>query len=220
MNIPELENIDIPLQVRYDEFLEWTSQQGNNNPEFLAPKLNVEPSIVDLFFELGALDEDEFQIIDQYKIDVGILYLIVHFGKAIRKRIYPKMSEFLGLAHPLTAIRDFVDEEIVSVYSVLLRQINGGYWKSISAYLKAKGVNDGLLKKGVRSFFFSIGRHVSLGNELTINQLEYVAQIVIYDNEYEHGVFMNDQAQKDYAEDCKLIEEVVELIKGLVESNR
>ncbi len=217
---PELENIEIPLQQRYDQFLEWVSQQGNNNPEVLAPKLDVQPSVIDLFYELGALEPEEFTIIDEHKIDVGILYLIVHFNKPIRSRIYPRVADFMELAQPLSAIRDFVDEEIVSVYSGLLKKICGGYWKSISGYLKAKDINTGLLKKGIRGFFFSIGRHVDNGNELTINQLEYAAQIIVFDDEYEHGVFLNDQVLKDYPDDCELMKEAVELIKGLVEASR
>lgn len=218
--IPELENIEIPLQERYDQFLEWVSQQSINNPEFLAPKLEVQPSVIDLFYELGALETEEFDIIDEHKIDVGILYLIVHFDKSIRSRIYARVVEFRELAQPLTAIREFVDEEIVSVYSGLLKQVCGGYWKSISQYLKAKDIDTGLLKKSVRSFFYSIGKHVSSGNELTINQLDYAAQMIVFDDEYEHGVFQNDQVHKDYPDDCQLMREALELIKGLVEANR
>ena len=218
--IPDLENINIPLQKRYDQFLEWVSQQGNNNPEVLAPKLNVPPSIIDLFYELGALEPEEFEIIDEHKIDTGILYLIVHFNKSIRSRIYPQVAAFMEMDQPLTAIREFVDDEIVSVYSNLLKEISGEYWKSISAYLKAKGIDSGMLKKKVRSFFYNIGRHVTSGNELTISQLEYAAQIIVYDYEYEHGVFLNDQVQKDYKADCELMTEAIELIRGLVESNR
>jgi hypothetical protein len=218
--IPDLINIEVPLQERYDQFLKWVSEQGNSNPEYLAPKLKVHPSIVDLFYELGALDAEEFSIIDEHKIDVGILYLIVHFNKTIRRKIYPRIDEFKLMAQPLSAIRDFVDDEIVSVYSGLLKQISGGYWKSIAAYLKAKDVDIGLLKKGVRGFFYSIGKHVDNGNELTINQLEYAAQIIVYDDEYKHGVFLNDQVQKDFSEDYELMVEAIELIKGLVEANR
>jgi len=218
--IPDLENINIPLQKRYDQFLEWISQQGNNNPEFLAPKLEVEPSVVDLFYELGALGEEEFKIIDQHKIDVGILYLIVHFNKPIRNRIYPRIVDFMGMAQPVSAIREFVEEEIVSVYSGLLKKICGGYWKSISAYLRAKDINEGLLKKNVRRFFYGIGNHVDSGKEITINQLDYAAQIIVYDDEYGHGVFLNDQVKKDFLGDCTLMEEAIGLIKGLVEASR
>lgn len=216
----DLENIENPLQERYDRFLEWVSQQGNYNAEFLAPKINVEPSVIDLFFELGALEVDEFKIIDAHKIDVGILYLIVHFNKAIRSRIYPVISDFLSLPHPLSAIREFVDQEIVSEYNLLLSKVSGNYWKSISAYLKAKDVNSGLFNAKARSFFYDIGNAVNRNSILTLNQLDYAAQILVFDSELRHGVFFNDQAKKDYPTDCDNMAEALELIKGLIEAGR
>jgi hypothetical protein len=126
--ILDLLNSEIPLQDRYDNFLSWLDEQNNHNSDYLASLQGVGTWIIDLYFQLHDLDDEEFKIIADNNIDLDTVYFIVHFKKVIRYKIYLKIKVFLSLRQTLSAIRSYVYNEVIAEYEHKLQQISGDFW--------------------------------------------------------------------------------------------
>lgn len=216
MEPPKLKDTTVSLAARYESFLKWLLNQNNQNIEYLASILQVEPGIVDLFFRLGEVEPEEYEIISKEEIDIDILVLIIYWKKAIRYRIYSKIGEFLSLPQPATAVREFVEENIIGTYESMLQEISVEYWNSIVRYLKDRNITGGAFSPKFRSMLVGVIRKLSDDETISQGQLDWIAQAIICDHDDEMGVFFSANAKKKFPKDCLKIKEILELIKGLV----
>src|SRR3954451_1143584 len=104
----KLLNPKTPLQDRYDDFVRWITSKNHSIPELIAQDLGVSVSVVDVYFQLGRLDDDEFAIIDSCGFDIGSLFVFIRQPKKVRKRIYHNSKLLLQSKQPLQAIRKFI----------------------------------------------------------------------------------------------------------------
>lgn len=80
---------NVPLQERYDKFLNWANQNSVVATNLVAEKLSINVAHVEVYYDLGKIEnESEFQIIDSKKISLDSLVLILKEEENTRQKIY------------------------------------------------------------------------------------------------------------------------------------
>ena len=212
-NIHQLTNRHIPLQERYDAFVLWINEKTNNVSELLASELSIEVSVIDVFFELGNLDPEEFDLIDVSGLDIDELFIVVRARKDIRLRIYNRSKTFLTQTQPLKAIRDFIDDETFVKQEEFLRKVSSDGWKCIAKYLKSRNIDNGAISKRFRGLLGTLAKFRIQGREFSPDQMSWLIGGILHDLQMELHVFTCDDLKTTYREDFNLISKAIDLIK-------
>lgn len=205
----QLCNIDKRLQERYDDFVIWINNKNNNVPELLAEELGVDASVVDVFFEIGNLDPEEFAEIDKNKIDVGALFVFVRNKKDVRLKVYKNATKLLSSSQPLKAIREFIDEEKMD-FDHFINSISANAWKSIASYLKLRSIDEGALSKRFRNVLFNCAKRKSGNQDISEKMIDWILEAIMYDNEKSLKVFLNLELERKFPDDYKIYELIIE----------
>ena len=207
-------NIAVPLQERYDKFLLWLSSKNHAVIEFMAQELGLTVSEVDVFNELGELDENEFEIIDRIGFDIGLLFIVVRAPKEVRKIMYDSSESILNSPQPLTSLMEIVDSQndYTSIED-LVRQISGDCWKSVASYLRQRDLTSGTITKSIRSMLVQVGNKINAGNSASDKQYAWIIRAVQHDNVDSLGIFTNETIQTDFSEDYQIIIKIHEHIE-------
>jgi hypothetical protein len=206
----------IPLQKRYDDFVVWISEKTNNVPELIAVELEVEPSVVDVFFELANFDTEEFAMIDKCELDIDELFIIVRTKRNIRMQVYENAKTLLADPQPLKAIREFIDNAIFGTQDQLLRKVSSGAWKCVAKYLKSRSIEDGTITRKYRSLLVSLAKYKDQDKEFSDKQIDWLVRGILHDHEAELRIFTSNDLKNSFKDDYILIEKALELIKATV----
>ena len=213
-DILKLTDADIPIQKRYDAFLIWCNEHPSSVSEIIAEQLGVNSSIIDVYLLLGDLEE-EFDIIDQKKIDVDFLFLIVRCDKYLRMKIYNNSEVILSNDQPVNALRTFIDKETVPDFATLIQQVSPAAWGSIAKYLKDRGITSGRLSISFRSMLVMATRHRKAGKEISEKMADWIILAMTRDKEKGFNVFLNDGLKKKLPEDYKIFETIFSQIENV-----
>lgn len=202
-------NTTIPLQQRYDDFLLWLSAKNHAVIEFMAQELELTVSEVDVFNELGALDEEEFKIIDSIGFDVGLLFIVVRSPKEIRKIMYDRNEEILHSQQPLTKLKSIIDEhsDYTSIEE-LTKKITGSCWKSVASYLRQREITSGTITKQIRRMLMQVGNRIIAGNEISEKQLNWIIRAIEHDKASTLGIFTNETIRTEFQEDYLIFTQI------------
>lgn len=203
---------NVAIQKRYDDFVRWISSKNNNVTELLAEELGVDSSVVDVFFELGNLDEEEFIEIDNNKIDVGALFVFIRCSKDIRQKVYCRSNILLSSQQPLKAIREFIDNEKVDL-DILVNSLSAKSLGSIATYLKSRDIDEGALNKGFRSMIVNAAKSVNKKSKISDKMIDWILEALTYDQEKQLGVFLNGDLKSKFPADFEIIKSIIENIK-------
>lgn len=207
-------NALIPLQKRYDAFLLWLSSKNHAVIEFMAQELGLTVSEVDVFNELGDLDEDEFNRIDKIGFDIGLLFIVVRAPKEIRNIMFDRHQEILNSLQPLTVLKSIVDEH--SSYTSIeemVRKISSDCWKSIASYLRQRDLVSGTITKKIRGMIMQVGIKVSRDEGISEGQLDWIVRAIEHDHTKTLGIFTNESIRTEYYEDYLTFQQIQEHIR-------
>jgi hypothetical protein len=204
----------IPLQQRYDSFVLWISKKNNNVPDLLAFELEVDTGVVEVFFELGNLDDDEFEIIDQSKLDISEMFIFVRFNRSIRNKVYEKAAELLASPQPLSAIKAFIDKQSQTNIEELVGQVSPKCWSAISKYLKDRDIVNGTITRRIRSMFVNVAK-----GTLTGKMTDWIIRAIFHDKEKELGIFTSELIKQKYPTDYQLFVEIRDNLESYYSQN-
>jgi len=211
-DILNLLDTSIPLQKRYDTFLKWDNQNAFTVTNLVATKLEIGIAHVEVFFDLGKLDDEEFPIIDDKKISIDSLVLIVKEEKSTRLKVYSDYEKIVNTIQPIKALREYIDNLINPSIDHLYEKLTSGVFFSISKYLKQRGIDETPLNLWFRSFMVGCGKTVSKGENLSERQKAQITRAISYDNMSSLNVFSNDILKNDFEADFNVFQEITELI--------
>lgn len=212
-HIPKLTDNTIPLQKRFEEFVLWSTSNPCGVIDRLAEQLSVAPGVVEVFYELGNLDEKEFEIIDEKKIDIDSLFLVVRCNKAIREMIYENAGRLMR-DRPITAIREFIEEHSVPNFNPLIQSISANVWGKTAQYLKALNIEDGTINKNFRSMLVRANIIKKGGKEISEKMVNWIVSGIVHDLESELGIFTNENIKNNFPKDFVVIEKIIFLINA------
>jgi hypothetical protein len=203
----------ISLQKRYDDFLRWLSTKNHAIIELMADELGITISEVDVFNELGDLDDEEFGIIDKIGFDIGLLFIVVRAPKDIRKIMYERHSEISKSHQPLTALKSIVDEhsDYASIEE-LVQKVSGECWKSVSSYLKQRDIVSGTITKKIRGMLIQVGNKIMAENIVTEGQIGWLIRAIEHDKTNNLGIFTNDIVKDTFNDDYHIFIQIHEHI--------
>nr|WP_315088855.1 hypothetical protein [uncultured Chryseobacterium sp.] len=204
----------IPLQERYDAFLLWQSSINHVVIEFMAQELGLNVSEVAVFNELGELEEDEFDIIDKTKFDIGLLFIVVRAPEKVRRIMYDRSEEILKSSQPLTFLKEIVDEHSdYTEIEELVKQISGDCWKSIASYLRQRNIISGTITKNIRRMLMQVGNNINDAKEISEGQLGWIIRAIQHDHADSIGIFTNDTVKADFNDDYIIVTRIHEHIE-------
>jgi hypothetical protein len=209
----QLTNKGVPLQKRYDQFVLWINEQTNNVPELLANSLGVDVSVVDVFFELGNLDVEEFSLIDENNIDIDELFLIVRTRKEVRLEAYKNASVLLSGKQPLKAIREFIDKQMFGSQEDLIKRVSADGWSCINKYIKQRNIVNGTITKSFRSFLYRVSKFKKENRELSSAMMDWLIRAIIHDDANNLGVFTNSALKKEFSDDYELLGKIIVVVR-------
>ena len=198
----------IPLQIRYDEFVRWTSSINHSIPELMAHELGVKVSTIDVFFQLGGLEDYEFAVIDRCKLDTGMLFVFIRHTLNVRLQVYKKAKILLRSEHPLLAISKYVESLVEVDLDAEILSISKKAMCCISKYLEDRGIDENVLNKNFRKMIKK--------NKLSDKMIDWILQAIVYDREKSKGVFTNDILKTDHFSDYKRFRFITESIYKLI----
>ncbi|MEJ7676850.1 MAG: hypothetical protein WKG06_03015 [Segetibacter sp.] len=200
-------NGKILLQERYDNFVRWITSKNHSIPELIAQDLGVPVSVVDVFFQLGRLDDDEFPIIDSCQFDVGSLFVFIRHSKKVRMRVYGNSKLLLKARQPLQAIRKFIESVIEVDLDKEVLSISKGAWKCVSKYLLDRAIDENVLNNSFRNM---------IKQKLTGPRIDWILQAIVYDREKSLKVFSNDILKDNFQPDYKKFAFILESIYNYI----
>lgn len=210
----KLLDASISLQKRYDDFLLWQSSINHVVIEFMAQELGLTVSEVAVFNELGELEEDEFDIIDKTRFDIGLLFIIVRAPEKVRRIMYSRCDEILNSSQPLTFLKEIGDEHNdYTCIEELVKQISGDCWKSIASYLKQRGINSGTINSKIRSMLMMVGNNINKTLDVSDKQYGWIIRAIQHDYAQSLGVFTNETIKTDFNDDYLIITRIHEHIE-------
>ena len=202
-----------PLQERYDRFLLWVNDKNFTSANIIAEELGLDVSEVNVFFELGNLDDDEFAIIDEKGFDMAMVFLIVRSERRGRNEIYSHYEEILNDAQPLRKLMVIADKSSTYNSAVeLVKKVNGNCWLSISNYLKQRGIVNGTITSKIRGMLFWAGKAVISGKKLSVDQIAWIIRAIEHDKSKSLGVFTNDTIRLEFNDDYQIFAEIHEIL--------
>lgn len=203
----------ISLQKRYDIFLFWLSSKNHGVIEFIAQELGLAVSEVDVFNELGELDAEEFDSIDQIGFDIGLLFIVVRAPKEVRRIMYERHVEILSSPQPLTTLKAIVDEHSnYNSIEELVKQVSGNCWKSVASYLRQRDIISGTITKSIRSMLMQVGKKINEEKEISEKQWGWIVRAIQHDHAGDLGIFTNDNLKENHYEDYELFIQIHEHI--------
>lgn len=208
-------NADIPLQIRYDKYLEWESQNSTVSLQVVAQNLEIRIAYVEVFVDLGKLDEEEFNIIDDCKINIDSLVLITKEEKPTREKIYSNYNIIISNTNePLKALRNFIDGDNEPLFREKLERVSPEAYFKIAQYLKQVGIEQGTITKQFRGLLVSVGKR--LQNEETVSdpQIDWIVRAITFSNIHTLNVFSNELLETDFPDDYLIFQEIVEIIEN------
>lgn len=201
----------VPLQQRYDKYVLWLNTKNYPVSDFIAAELGLTVGEADVFAELGALDEEEFDIIDQKGFDIGHLFLIVRASKVTRNIIYQRSQEIINAMQPLNMMKRIVDENSNYIkVEELIRKVSAKCWSKLSSYLKQRGIEDGTINKGFRSMLVTANMKITKGELLSDKMVEWIVRAVHHDKSLALGVFTNDVIRLNFHDDYVILTQISE----------
>jgi len=202
-------DMSIPLSERYDKFLLWMSTKNHSIPELLAHEIGVNPSVIDVFFMLGHIDDEEFNMIDARKLDIGALFIFIRYSKEIRTKVYENAEKLLKSGQPLAMIKAFIDEHNTFNAGELIQKVSSKCWSKISQYLKQRSIVNGTITAGFRSFLVTCAKQKNQGKELSTAQVDWIERAILHDKIKELGIFTNSALVKNFNDDYLLLKEII-----------
>lgn len=203
-----LTDIGIPIQERYDKFLLWSNTHPAIIADVIAGQIEVDSSVVDVFFLLGEM-EDEFQIIDDKKIDVSALFLIVRCEKAVRMKIYDNAERLLSESQPMHAIRRFIEKASSPDFNSIVNQISATTWKIASKYVRSRKIESGTITSKFPGMLNKAYRFKNNGWRISDNMCDWIIRGIVHDREHEFGIFTNPEILDHSPEDFNHLDTII-----------
>src|SRR5476651_911854 len=123
-DILNLTDSSIPISKRYDDFLLWSHDHPSIIPEVIAENLGVEISVVNVFHQLGEF-EQEFPKIDEKKINVDSLFLLVRYDNPkVWAKVFDDAEIIQGDPQPMNALRMFIEKIMIPDYYETINKIS------------------------------------------------------------------------------------------------
>lgn len=213
----KLLDANIPLQERYDRYLEWISQHSTVSPNIIAQELEMSIAYVEVFLDLGKLDQDEFSIIDEIEISIDSLVLIVkEDSKEKRLKIYRNyLSIVSDTNEPIKALRNFIDGDDEPLFMEKLLLVSPQAYYSIASYLKQTGIENAVMPKKFRGFIVTIGKLIEANKPISDKQCDWVVKAVAYDKAQSLKIFSNEILKNDFNKDYLIFQEIMLMISTL-----
>ncbi len=206
----------IPLQKRYDSYLEWDNQYSIISPHVTAEKLEIGIAHVEVFLDLGKLSPEEFAIIDNNKIGIDYLLLIVKEGKERRLEIYENFSSIIAnTTEPIKSLRNFIDGSDEPLLKEKLAKISPRAYYSIAQYLKQTSTTNGTITKPFRGLLVSVGKLINAEKEMSDKQSDWIIRAITHDNIHTLKVFTNDILKNDCPEDFEIFREIISILTNI-----
>lgn len=217
-DILKLLDDDIPLQKRYDTFLFWDHENTCGVTYLIAEKLGIKVSYVEVFYELGTLDAEEFESIDKLKITIDALFFVVKQNKELRLKIYANYENIIKNAtQPIRALKKFIDDDCEPDFKMKLHSISAGAYGSIASYLKSLNIEDGSITRQFRGLLVSISKLINNGDEMSDKQANWVIRAITHDKNMSFNIFTNDILKTDYPNDFIIFQDIISDINILVD---
>lgn len=222
MMIDKLSLLDssVPLQKRYDSFLMWANDNNCITPEPMAAELGIAVSEVDIYLMLGALEEEEFTIIDKAGFDTDHLFIIVRENRReARNKIYVAAQEILKSSQPLSRIKEILDGS--SHYNYVedgVKKISAGCWFTIASYLKQRNIENGTITKKFRSMLVTAGKMINTGQQLSDKMMNWIIGAINHDLDNNLGIFTNDDIKTKHGNDFEILNDIRENIDYYVKN--
>jgi hypothetical protein len=207
-DILNLTDVGIPIQKRYDEFLLWSNSHSSIIPDVIADQIKVDSSVVDVFLVLGEL-EDEFDIINEKKIDVSALFLIVRCKKEVRLKIYDNAEVLLAESQPMHAIRKFIEKASSPDFTEVINMITAKTWKIISNYIKQRKIESGTISDKFPNMLAKCSTFKTQGKLISEPMCEWIIRAIVHDKEHAFGIFTNVEILNHSSEDFNYFEMVM-----------
>ncbi|MGF7072370.1 hypothetical protein [Mucilaginibacter sp. 3215] len=210
-DILNLTDNSIPISKRYDDFLIWSNQNTSIVPDVIAEKLEVDSSVVDVFHQLGEL-EDEFKIIDEKKIDIATLFILVRYDNPeARAKVYDNAETLLADPQPMKAVREFLENLVVPDYSTIINQVSANAWAEVSKALKARDIVAGTITKQFRSMLITAAGLKRRNEPITPKMCDWILRAINVDVQQELRIFSSETLINDFTTDFNHFESLREL---------
>lgn len=206
---------NIPLSERYDSYLKWESQNSTISIQVIAQNLGIREAHVEVYFDLGKLEDEEFNAIDSCKIPIDHLFLIIKEDKEKRLELYKNYTTIInGTSEPVKAIRNYIDGDNEPLFKQLLHNISPEAYFSISSYLKQRDIQSGTIIKGFRNCLIQVGNRVRKGEEISDKQIDWIVKAISHSEVETLNVFSNDILKTDYPDDYEIFQKIIiEILK-------
>ena len=200
-DILNLTDNSISISKRYDDFLMWSNQNTSIVPDVIAEKLEVDSSVVDVFHQLGELEE-EFDKIDEKKIDIDALFILVHYDNpAARAKVYENAEQLMNDPQPMRAIREFLDNFTVPNYAEIINQVSAGAWSEIAKSLKARGIVAGSITKRFRGMLVRAANYKKRNEPISPRMCDWIMRGITADVQKELKIFSSETLIDDFTAD-------------------
>ncbi len=210
----DLLDLKIPLMERYNRYLKWDSQNSIVAIQIISQNLGISEANVEVYFDLGKLDDEEFDIIDNCKIPIDHLFLIIKEDKERRIELYNNYITIInGTNEPVKAIRNYIDGDNEPLFKQLLQNVSYGAYRSISSYLKQTNTVKGTITTGFRSCLYQVSNKVENGDEISDGQTDWIVKAISYAESQGLNVFSNDLLKSDFIDDYEIFQKIIGEIK-------
>lgn len=201
---------NIPLLERYDSYLKWESQNSNVSIQINAQNLGIKEAHVEVYYDLGKLEEEEFSIIDGCKIPIDHLFLIVKVEKEKRLELYRNYSTIINATNePVKAIRNYIDGDNEPLFEEMLHNVSPKAYFSISSYLKQRDIQNGTITKRFRGFMIQVGKRLENGQKISDKQIDWIVKAISHSEVNSLNVFSNDILKNDFLKDYKIFQKII-----------
>lgn len=210
----KLLDTSVPLLDRYDIYLEWESQNSTISLQVVSQNLEIGIAYVEVFIDLGKLDVEEFKIIDEKKIDMDSLVLILKENKEDRKHIYENfLSIISNTSEPVKSLRNFIGGDNEPLFREKLINISPEAYFRISQYLKQTGIINGTITKSFRGFLVTIGKKIQNEEFISDKQFDWLVKAISHSNVHSLDIFTNEIIRVDFPEDYNIFRQIIDLIE-------
>lgn len=199
----------IPISKRYDDFLLWSHEHPSIIPEVIAENLGVEISVVNVFHQLGEF-EQHFQNIDEKKVSVDSLFLLVRYDNPeVWEKVFEQVDVIQGDSQPMNALRMFIEKIMIPDYYETINNISAKAFASIAKTLKARNITSGTINKSFRGMLVLASKN-RINNERISNKMcDWIMRAINRDVQNELGIFNNEDLLNNYTEDYNYFEVLI-----------
>ncbi|WP_333810081.1 hypothetical protein [Flavobacterium sp.] len=201
---------NIPLSERYDSYLEWETQNSTISIQVIAQNLGIREAHVEVYFDLGKLDEEEFNTIDDSKIPIDHLFLIIKEDKQKRIELYNNYKIIVNdTKEPIKAIRNYIDGDNEPLFKKMLHNVSPNAYYSVSSYLKQRDIQSGTIIKGFRGCLINVGNRVKNGDVISDKQIDWIVKAIAHSEVESLNVFSNDILKNDLPDDYEIFRKII-----------